>query len=102
LVFWGCSDESSNEDEVVKDLVKDEPVIDTEPEKDITWDKDGKVMVLIPAGSFEMGDQFREGKEDELPVHKVNLNGFYMDIHEVTVDQFKQFVDQSGYDYQGD
>ena len=22
----------------------------------ITWDKDGKEMVLIPAGSFEMGD----------------------------------------------
>ena len=22
----------------------------------ITWEKDGKEMVLIPAGSFEMGD----------------------------------------------
>ena len=102
LVFFGCSDESSNEDEVVKNLVKDEPIIDTEPEKKITWEKDGKGMVLIPAGSFEMGDHFSEGEENELPVHRVNLDGFYMDIHEVTVDQFKQFVKQSGYDYQGD
>ena len=26
-------------------------------EEKITWEKDGKEVVLIPAGSFEMGDQ---------------------------------------------
>jgi formylglycine-generating enzyme required for sulfatase activity len=31
----------------------------------ITWQKDGKEMVLIPAGSFEMGDHFNEGGEDD-------------------------------------
>ena len=29
-------------------------------EKKIIWDKDGSEMVLIPAGSFEMGDHFDE------------------------------------------
>ena len=27
----------------------------------IVWEKDGSEMVLIPAGSFEMGDHFNEG-----------------------------------------
>ena len=46
-----------------------------------------------------MGDHFSEGEKDELPVHKVNLDAFYMDTHEVTVGQFKQFVNQTGYDW---
>ena len=96
LVFLGCGDEPSSEDEVVKHLVEDELVFATEPRKKITWETDGKEMVLIPAGSFEMGDHFSEGEENELPVHRVNLDGFYIDTHEVTVDQFKQFVNQSG------
>ena len=52
LVCLGCSDESDHEDEVVNNLVKDEPVVDIEPENKITWDKDGKEMVLISNGSF--------------------------------------------------
>ena len=95
LVFFGCGDESSNQDETVKDDI----IVETGPEKEIVWEKDGKEMVLIPAGSFEMGDHFSEGEEDELPVHTVALDAFYMDTHEVTVGQFKQFVNQTGYDY---
>ena len=34
-----------------------------------------------------------------LPVHTVELDAFYMDVHEVTVGQFKQFVQESGYGY---
>ncbi|MCH2576440.1 formylglycine-generating enzyme family protein, partial [Candidatus Poribacteria bacterium] len=56
-------------------------------------------MMLIPGGSFEMGDHFNEGDNDETPVHTVTLDAFYMDTHEVTVGQFKQFVNQSGYSY---
>ena len=66
---------------------------------EITWEKDGKEMVLIPAGSFEMGDHFNEGNDWERPVHRVELDAFYMDIHEVAVGQFKKFVNQSGYSY---
>ena len=57
----------------------------------IIWNKDGKEMVLIPAGYFEMGDHL-DGMSDALPVHRVELDAFYMDTHEVTVGQFKQFV----------
>ncbi len=53
--------------------------------------------ILIPAGSFQMGDAFNEGYNDERPVHTVYLDAFYMDVHEVTVGQYKQFVQATGH-----
>ncbi len=53
-------------------------------------------MVLIPAGSFQMGsddEEDEEARNDEQPVHTVHLDAFYMDIYEVTNAQFKAFVD---------
>ena len=59
-------------------------------------------MALIPAGSFEMGDSKNEPEDwmkPARPVHRVELDAFYMDAYEVTVGQFKQFVEESGYAY---
>ena len=64
----------------------------------IKWNKDGAEMALIPAGFFEMGDHL-DNMDNALPVHTVELDAFYMDIHAVTVGQFKQFVEESGYSY---
>ncbi len=43
-------------------------------------------LVLIPAGSFQMGDQSNPlvGYSDELPVHSVQVSAFYMGKYEVT------------------
>ena len=68
----------------------------------IEWDKDGSEMVLIPTGSFEMGDSKNEPEDwmkQSRPVHTVVLEAFYMDVHQITVGQFEQFVEESGYDY---
>ena len=51
------------------------------------WEKDGSEMALIPAGSFEMGDHL-DGMVNALPVHRVELDAFYMAVHEVAVGQF--------------
>ena len=72
--------------------------------KGIIWEKDGAEMALIPAGSFEMGSNAFDirsnvGDGDEKPMHTVELDAFYMDMYEVTVGQFKQFVEESGYVY---
>ncbi|MDP6999443.1 MAG: SUMF1/EgtB/PvdO family nonheme iron enzyme, partial [Candidatus Poribacteria bacterium] len=67
----------------------------------IEWEKDNSQMALIPSGSFEMGDHL-DGMSNALPIHTVTLDAFYMDVHEVTVGQFRKFVNQSGYNYQGD
>jgi len=42
-----------------------------------------KGMVLIPAGSFQMGDSL-DGDGGALAVHTVNVSAFYMDKYEVT------------------
>lgn len=52
-------------------------------------------MVLLPGGEFLMGDE--EGFPHEAPVHKVVLDPFYLDEHEVTNDQFAEFVEETGY-----
>jgi formylglycine-generating enzyme required for sulfatase activity len=41
-------------------------------------------LVLIPGGEFDMGDHFGDGSGDELPVHDVSLDPFYMSVYEVT------------------
>jgi len=45
-------------------------------------------MVRVHVGSFVMGDVRHEGQEDELPPHEVQLDSFYMDVHEVTNAQY--------------
>lgn len=46
-----------------------------------------KGMVYIPGGEFTMGRD--DGKsEAETPAHKVNVNPFYIDIYEMTVEKF--------------
>ena len=81
-------------------LIGCNPVSDNPTERDlkkqITWQKDGAEMSLIPAGSFDMGD---ENITYANPVHLVTLDTFYMDVREVTVKQFKKFVQESGYIY---
>ena len=52
-------------------------------------------MVLIPAGEFQMGSN--NGERDEKPVHTVYLNAFYIDKHEVTVGEYKRFVETTGH-----
>ena len=54
-------------------------------------------MVLIPAGEFQMGDHFNEGHGNELPVHTVYLDAFYMDIYEVTNAQYGKFMNATGH-----
>jgi len=54
-------------------------------------------MVLVRGGSFEMGDVFSEGEEDELPVHQVTVADFHLADAEITVKQFRRFVSETGY-----
>ncbi len=57
-------------------------------------------MVLIPAGSFTMGDTFSEGDSNELPTHSVSISAFYMDKYEVSKalwDLVYQWATNNGY-----
>jgi hypothetical protein len=59
--------------------------------------KDGKEMILVLAGSFEMGSTAGAGDEDEKPVHRVRVDTFYMDRYEVTVKEYHAFLQATGH-----
>lgn len=54
-------------------------------------------MVWIPAGEFMMGAGQGEGFPEEYPQHDVQVNGFWMDTHEVTNQEFAAFIKATGY-----
>ena len=64
-------------------------------------------MAPIPAGTFQMGSNYEvdpnnplKGKgsfKGEQPVHGVTVSAFEMSATEVTVGQFREFVDRTGY-----
>lgn len=56
---------------------------------------DKAAMAWIPGGSFRMGcERFYP---EERPVHTVGVDGFWIDTHPVTVDEFRHFVRATGY-----
>ena len=58
--------------------------------------KDGAPMVLVPAGEFAMGSPEGGGVgRDEYPPHMVDLDAFYIDQYEVTVERYKRFLTQA-------
>lgn len=54
-----------------------------------------KGMARIPGGSFEMGSE--HFYPEERPVRSVEVAGFWIDRHPVTVNQFARFVSETGY-----
>ena len=61
----------------------------TIPNTTISYD-----MVPVPAGEFMMGsaDSDPQHKKDEQPQHKVTVNSFWMQAHEVTWDEYRLFM----------
>jgi formylglycine-generating enzyme required for sulfatase activity len=56
-------------------------------------DPDG--MVFVPGGTFTMGSDHHQ--PEERFAHTVRVDGFWIDRHEVTNAQFRQFVEATGY-----
>jgi formylglycine-generating enzyme required for sulfatase activity len=52
-------------------------------------------MVWIPGGTFAMGSD--QHYPEEAPVHRVSVDGFWMDRHTVTNTEFARFVRRTGY-----
>lgn len=72
-----------------------------------TAENEVMAMVWIPAGEFMMGGEvadfmkewpyYARSRNDERPVHPVRLSGFWISKTPVTNQQFKAFVDATGY-----
>ena len=89
----------------------DSPLVGPLPIETITTPKDGAVMVYVPAGEFLMGtsdadiEYYKEifplrrisRFDNERPQRTVFLDAFYIDKFEVTNQQYKQFLSETGY-----
>ena len=54
-----------------------------------------QVFVYVPGGEFTMGSE--DGLDNEQPVRKVQLDGYWIAKYPVTVAQFQEFVVDTGY-----
>jgi formylglycine-generating enzyme required for sulfatase activity len=52
--------------------------------------KDGAAALLVPAGTFAMGD------DENSPRHDVSLDSYYMDTNEVTTSRYAKFLEATG------
>lgn len=84
---------ANNQGFVVGSVFKDE----------IMPDVFGPNMVVIPSGSFTMGDLSRQGDDNELPTHRVAINkAFALSQHEVTFRDYDFFALSTGRDLPDD
>ena len=54
-------------------------------------------MRLVPAAEFTMGSDSDPAWPDERPAHRVRLEGFWIDEHEVTNAEFRRFASATGH-----
>jgi formylglycine-generating enzyme required for sulfatase activity len=55
-------------------------------------------MVFVGAGTFLMGRNASDGGDEyERPAHKVTMKSFFVDINEVTRQQYQDFVNKTGH-----
>ncbi|HMB64455.1 MAG TPA: formylglycine-generating enzyme family protein [Eudoraea sp.] len=103
-LFSACKDGGSTGREAASPAKVLNEAAETEPEYTILSELPADIevpenMVWIPGGRFVQGavpgDQYAMAHEK--PAHKVLVDGFFMDIHEVTNAQFTKFVEQTGY-----
>jgi sulfatase modifying factor 1 len=68
-----------------------------EPSRGQTLKQAPPGTVWIPGGTFLMGTNDKESFPNERPAHFVEVQGFWMDEHDVTNAEFSKFVEATGY-----
>jgi|GEM_PF-5029844 len=57
--------------------------------------KDGSILIEIPEGVFTMGSD--ESNNDEKPAHDIFMDAYFIGKYEVTIGQYRNFADETGY-----
>lgn len=109
---FGCTEKTGEKEQVAVNESPDKPTktasVTLEPppgklRKNLTNPIDRAEMILIPAGKFIMGadESDKKADESEKPRHEVYLDTFYIYKFEVTNRQFRKFVEDTGYNADG-
>ncbi|MGC9354514.1 MAG: SUMF1/EgtB/PvdO family nonheme iron enzyme, partial [Mariniphaga sp.] len=100
LVFASCTgSKSQKDDNEKKELKETEPSpsqsIEALSSKKERISQNTSEMVFFEGGTFLMGSE--TGLPNEKPVHQVKIEPFYIDKTPVTVAQFREFVESTGF-----
>jgi formylglycine-generating enzyme required for sulfatase activity len=96
LITAGDNQQTANA-ETTELLVKSAPESEVQNTKNFTEATTGIQFVAIDGNCFSMGDTFGDGEKDEKPVHKTCVSDFAISKHDVTVGQFRRFVDSTNH-----
>lgn len=78
----------------VTEQSSDRPILRRQPDKrELAREVDG--MMMIPEGNVTLGSD--DPKDSEMPLHHVRVKPFYVDKHEVTNEDYKQFCEATGH-----
>ena len=61
----------------------------------VHWQPEDSSMIRIPGGTFRMGSD--QHYPEEAPVHRVTVDGFWIDRTPITNRQFREFVHATGH-----
>ncbi|WP_318312736.1 formylglycine-generating enzyme family protein [Flagellimonas crocea] len=94
ILFLSCKSNPEKSKETIDDNKTTEEITPSTPPDSVP-----EGMVWIPGGEFVQGAVPNDNMAmpHEKPAHKVYVDGFLMDKHEVTNDQFAKFVEETGY-----
>ncbi len=98
-ILFSCKEEAKKAEKMVEEpirIVKNPKPLIVNPPENITVPKG---MVWISGATFLQGavPQDKMAMDHEKPAIEVAIDGFFMDVTEVTNAQFSQFVAQTGY-----
>lgn len=54
-------------------------------------------MVMVRKGEFQMGSESEKAAQDEKPIHTVFVDSFLIDTHEVTVGEYRLFIEETAH-----
>lgn len=67
------------------------------------WENSAGIdWVFVTGGTFDMGDTFGDGSDDEKPVHSVTVSDFYLSKTEVTQKQWIEIMGSNPSYFKGD
>lgn len=98
LAISSCQNDTVSKNTQKAPLTSQKAIMDSlAPRIVMRSDTNTEGMVWIPAGAYLMGGDNEQAAADEYPKHPVTLNGFWIDVTEVTNAQFRKFVEATQY-----